>query len=64
MKCGIFMNMMCVVIVTFSINTWGAAHFKLHTFPEWARLPGEKSNATLIAKILTGVNATEASILP
>ncbi|CAH1802587.1 unnamed protein product, partial [Owenia fusiformis] len=35
-KTGIAMNIFCVLIVTFSITTYGTAFFKLDTFPDWA----------------------------
>ena len=35
-RIGVFLNFSCVVIVTVAINTYGAAFFNLHQFPDWA----------------------------
>ena len=60
-KAGLFMNLMCILVLTLATNTWGKAYFKFDHYPDWAG----KSNAT--ASISgnataflygTGVNAT------
>lgn len=33
---GLFMNVICVAVITLTINTLGVAIFDLNTFPEWA----------------------------
>ncbi|OWF38503.1 Solute carrier family 13 member 5 [Mizuhopecten yessoensis] len=35
-KVGWILNLLCVVIVTIAINTWGMAYFRLDVYPEWA----------------------------
>ncbi|GAB6030174.1 hypothetical protein CHUAL_005850 [Chamberlinius hualienensis] len=34
---GLFMNILCVAVITLTINTLGVAIFDLNTFPDWAR---------------------------
>ncbi|XP_064650284.1 Na(+)/citrate cotransporter-like isoform X2 [Lineus longissimus] len=33
---GCVMNIMCILIVTLGVSTWGTAFFSLDTFPDWA----------------------------
>ncbi|XP_067935349.1 Na(+)/citrate cotransporter-like isoform X1 [Watersipora subatra] len=35
-KSGMLMNLLCLSVAMLAINTWGAALFKLNTFPSWA----------------------------
>lgn len=36
-KAGFGMNIIGILVVTLSINTWGNSYYKLHTFPDWAK---------------------------
>ncbi|XP_077984149.1 Na(+)/citrate cotransporter-like isoform X2 [Glandiceps talaboti] len=35
-KCGLMMNILCLLVVNLSINTNGMLQFDLNTFPDWA----------------------------
>ncbi|CAH1779566.1 unnamed protein product [Owenia fusiformis] len=35
-QAGVVMNIVCLLIVTFTVLTWGTAFFHLNTFPDWA----------------------------
>ncbi|XP_071179554.1 Na(+)/citrate cotransporter-like [Mytilus edulis] len=44
MKVGVFLNFICVIIVTVAINTYGAAFFNLHEYPDWKLLSDQTMN--------------------
>ncbi|XP_034298998.2 solute carrier family 13 member 2 [Magallana gigas] len=35
-KVGFILNIICVVVVTVAVNTWGIPYYKLDEFPDWA----------------------------
>lgn len=35
MRAGAVMNLVCVLVITFMINTLGVVIFDLHTMPAW-----------------------------
>ncbi len=35
-KTGFLMNILCVLVLTLGVNTWGYAYFHLGTLPTWA----------------------------
>ena len=35
-KCGVLMNILCILVLTVGINTWGYAYFNLGSLPGWA----------------------------
>jgi hypothetical protein len=39
------MNLICIVVVLFAVETWGAAMFSLRTQPAWA---SDASNETMM----------------
>ena len=45
---GIMMNLMCIMLLQFSINTYGYALFNLGEFPSWASGPMTATNMTTI----------------
>ncbi len=36
MKTGFLMNILCVLVLTLGVNTWGYAYFNLGSLPTWA----------------------------
>ncbi|XP_069104592.1 Na(+)/citrate cotransporter-like [Argopecten irradians] len=38
-KVGWILNLLCVMVVTLAINTWGMAYFRLDVYPDWAVIP-------------------------
>ncbi|CAG2224875.1 SLC13A2_3_5 [Mytilus edulis] len=53
MKVGVFLNFICVIIVTVAINTYGAAFFNLHEYPDWKLLSDQTMNINI-----TNTNST------
>ncbi len=49
------MNIMCILIVQFTINTYGYAYFNLGTYPDWAGGQGIGNSTTMAFS-----NTTEA----
>ena len=35
-KAGVFMNLICILVLTLAVNTWGRAYFNFDHFPSWA----------------------------
>jgi len=46
MKAGIVMNVVSLLVLQLSVNTWARAYFHLSEFPHWAR---SDANATTAA---------------
>jgi hypothetical protein len=54
-KVGIVMNVICIIVLQFSLSTWGRAYFDLGNFPEWA---ARNSFTTVDANVTAITDAT------
>ncbi|XP_021378263.1 solute carrier family 13 member 2-like isoform X5 [Mizuhopecten yessoensis] len=57
-KVGWILNLLCVVIVTIAINTWGMAYFRLDVYPEWAVIQGQMSSSVSNSTFIHMINQT------
>ena len=53
MKAGFVMNLICVVTLVISINTYAVPLFSLNQFPEWAAVKHPNRQHTQTSKLLT-----------
>ena len=57
-KSGFLLNVICIVVLQLSINTWGYSFFKLGEYPAWADSNGQNTTQDLLGIM----NTTAASI--
>ncbi|OWF38502.1 Solute carrier family 13 member 5 [Mizuhopecten yessoensis] len=57
-KVGWILNLLCVVVVTIAINTWGMAYFRLDVYPEWAVIQGQLSSSVSNSTFIHMINQT------
>ena len=58
MKAGVVMNILCLLVLQLTINTWTYAYFNLGEYPDWARTDGRVTPTTPGDVITYAVNAT------
>ncbi|XP_066295610.1 Na(+)/citrate cotransporter-like isoform X3 [Branchiostoma lanceolatum] len=54
-RCGFMLNLGCILVLTFAINTYGIPLYGLHTFPSWA---------TCAAGAVTQLGPANVTMLP
>ena len=57
-KAGVILNILCLLVLQVTINTWGYAYFNLGEYPKWARTDGGVTPTPLADVITYAVNAT------
>ena len=53
MKAGFGMNIIGILVVTLSINTYGRAYFHLDEYPKWALDASSKAQCDAVALLTT-----------
>lgn len=66
MKAGFGMNIIGIIVVTISINTYGRAYFDLNQYPAWALAASSKVQCAGLATVSTTamLNTTATTLSP